>query len=72
MLCKIADRSSLFFIKWPTRSVPLVTLMFSGFHKLNAVTGAADHDWHEPQWQYPIASGAPSTSISTAPQKQRP
>jgi hypothetical protein len=49
-----------------------VTLTFSGFHKLNAVTGAADHDRHDPQWQYPIASGAPLTSISTAPQKQRP
>jgi hypothetical protein len=49
-----------------------VTLTFSGFHKLNAVTGAADHDRHEPQWQYPIASGASLTSISTVPQNQRP
>ena len=62
----------LVFMKWPTKPAPVVTLTFSGFHKLNAFTGAADQDRHALQWQYPIASGAPFTSISTAPQKQCP
>src|ERR1700730_7541533 len=62
----------LVFMEWPTKPAPVVTLTFSGFHKLNAFTGAADQDRHALQWQYPIASGAPFTSISTAPQKQCP
>jgi hypothetical protein len=56
----------------PTRSAPLVIRTFSGFHNVKAFTGAADQDRHELQWQNPIASGEPLTSISTAPQKQRP
>ena len=54
----------LVFMKWPTKPAPVVTLTFSGFHKLNAFTGAADQDRHALQWQYPIASGVPFTSIS--------
>src|SRR5260221_12762986 len=34
--------------------------------------GPADQCRHEEQWQNPIASGAPWTWISTAPQKQLP
>jgi len=30
--------------------------------KVKAVTGAADQDLHDWQWQYPIASGSPETS----------
>lgn len=43
-----------------------------GFHRLEAVIGPPDHERHELQWQYPIASGAPSTLSSTAPQKHFP
>jgi hypothetical protein len=39
---------------------------------VNAFTGPADQERHELQWQYPIASGFPVTSISTEPQKQDP
>ena len=62
----------LVFMKWPTKPAPVVILTFSGFHRVNAFTGAADQDRHALQWQYPIASGAPFTSISTASQKQCP
>jgi hypothetical protein len=47
-------------------------LTFSGFHRLNALTGPPDHDLHDRQWQYPIASGSPETSSFTAPQKHSP
>ena len=30
---------------------PLVTLTDSGFHRLNALTGAADQLRHDAQWQ---------------------
>jgi hypothetical protein len=39
---------------------------------VKALTGAADHERQDLQWQYPIASGAPWTSTSTDPQKQVP
>jgi hypothetical protein len=39
---------------------------------VKAVTGAADHERHDEQWQYPIASGSPSAAISTLPQKHLP
>jgi hypothetical protein len=39
---------------------------------VNAFTGPPDHERHERQWQYPIPSGVPVTSTSTAPQKQLP
>jgi hypothetical protein len=47
-------------------------LTLSGDHSVNALTGPADHDRHEPQWQYPCATGAPVTVNATAPQKQLP
>jgi hypothetical protein len=47
-------------------------LTVSSFQRLKAFTGPADHDLHDLQWQYPIASGAPDTSSLTAPQKQVP
>src|SRR4051794_38298553 len=53
-------------------SDPAFTRTASGFQRLNAFTGPPDHERHERQWQYPTASGEPVTSISTAPQKQRP
>src|SRR5690242_16726244 len=53
-------------------SAPRVTRTAFGFHRLNALTGPPDQDRQERQWQYPIASGAPETSSSTAPQKQFP
>jgi len=53
-------------------SAPLVTLTESGFHSENAFTGPADQWRQDSQWQYPIASGDPDTSSSTAPQKQLP
>src|SRR5262245_60630227 len=53
-------------------SAPRVTLTARLGHSVNALTGPADHSRHELQWQYPIASGSPSTRTSTAPQKQRP
>jgi hypothetical protein len=49
-----------------------VTVTDSGFHREKALTGPADQCRHDSQWQYPIASGDPDTSISTAPQKQLP
>ena len=51
---------------------PLVTFTASGFHRLNALTGAADQLRHDEQWQKPAATGSPVTAISTAPQKQLP
>jgi hypothetical protein len=44
----------------------------SGFHRVNALTGAADHVRQESQWQYPMFTGAPVTAICTAPQKHDP
>jgi hypothetical protein len=32
-------------------SLPRVTLTRSGFHKVNALTGPADHERQELQWQ---------------------
>jgi hypothetical protein len=55
-----------------TFSAPDVIRTASGFHKLKALTGPPDHERQELQWQYPIASGDPETSISTAPQKHLP
>ena len=37
--------------------------MFSGFHNVNALTGPADHERQEAQWQYPIASGFPEITV---------
>ncbi len=51
---------------------PLVTLTASAFHRLNAFTGPPDQERQDRQWQYPMASGEPVTSSSTAPQKQLP
>jgi hypothetical protein len=45
---------------------------FSGFQSVKALTGAADHDLQDWQWQYHIASGCPDTSTSTTPQKHAP
>ena len=56
----------------PMCSRPAVTLTASGFHRLNALTGPPDHERQERQWQYPIASGSPETSMRTAPQKHSP
>jgi hypothetical protein len=39
------------FMKCPTNSAPFVTFTVSGFHKVNAFTGAADQDQQELQWQ---------------------
>jgi hypothetical protein len=39
------------FIKRARALAPFVTLTFSGFHKVKALTGAADHDRQELQWQ---------------------
>jgi len=36
------------------------------------LTGPPDQERQERQWQYPIASGDPDNSSSTAPQKQFP
>ena len=44
----------------------------SGFHSVNALTGAAAQLRHEAQWQYPWATGSPVTVTWTAPQKQLP
>ena len=49
-----------------------VTFTFSGFQSVKALTGDAAHDLQDRQWQYPIASGCPDTSTSTAPQKHAP
>jgi hypothetical protein len=35
----------------PILSAPLVTSTFSGFHSVKALTGDADHDRQEVQWQ---------------------
>jgi hypothetical protein len=61
-----------FFEKPATRLAPRVTRTASGFHSVNALTGDADHARQESQWQYPIATGAPVTVNSTAPQKHSP
>jgi hypothetical protein len=37
--------------KVETYSSPAVTFTASGFHKLNALTGPADQDLHDLQWQ---------------------
>ena len=50
----------------------LIGLAFSGFQSVKALTGDAAHDLQDRQWQYPIASGCPDTSTSTAPQKHAP
>jgi hypothetical protein len=50
----------------------VVTFTFSGFQRVKALTGDAAHDLQDWQWQYPIASGCPETSTSTAPQKHAP
>jgi hypothetical protein len=39
---------------------------------VNAFTGAASHSRQEVQWQYPMMTGCPVTTTSTAPQKQLP
>jgi hypothetical protein len=39
------------FLKWPICSAPLVILTFSGFHKVKAFTGPADHARQDSQWQ---------------------
>jgi len=51
---------------------PEVIRTASGFQRLKAFTGPPDHERQERQWQYPMASGDPMTSTSTAPQKQFP
>jgi hypothetical protein len=38
-------------MKRPMNSAPLITLTFSGFHKVKALTGAADQERQELQWQ---------------------
>jgi hypothetical protein len=35
----------------PMSSRPFVTFTFSGFHSVNALTGPADQERHELQWQ---------------------
>jgi len=60
------------FSKVATCCDPEVTRTASGFHRLKAFTGPPDQERQERQWQYPMASGAPVTSTSTAPQKQLP
>src|SRR5262249_33913332 len=55
-----------------TCSAPAVTRTVSGFQRVKALTGAADQDLHDWQWQYPIASGSPVTSTCTAPQEHWP
>jgi hypothetical protein len=47
----------------PICPAPATTLTAPGFHRLKALTGAAAQDRQEAQWQYPMASGAPVTSI---------
>ncbi len=37
--------------KVPTFSSPLVIATFSGFHSVKALSGAADQDRQDPQWQ---------------------
>jgi hypothetical protein len=49
-----------------------VTATAWGSHKVKALTGPADQDRHDVQWQNPITFGCPETSSSTAPQKQLP
>ena len=53
-------------------ALPLVIRTASGFQSVNALMGPADQWRQDSQWQYPIAAGAPVTSNSTSPQKQRP
>jgi hypothetical protein len=36
------------------------------------LTGPPDHERHDRQWQYPMASGSPDASARTAPQKHSP
>src|SRR5579859_4313476 len=63
---------SLLFWKVAMCSAPAVTRTADGFHNVKAFTGAADHERQDWQWQYPMASGFPSTSSLTTPQKQLP
>lgn len=56
----------------PIVSAPFVTFTESGFQSEKAFIGPADQDRQSSQWQYPIPSGVPVTSISTAPQKHAP
>src|SRR5450432_1101077 len=65
-------RQSITHAKFVACCDPDVIRTASGFQRLKALTGPSDHDRHERQWQYPMASGDPVTSISTAPQKQLP
>jgi hypothetical protein len=44
----------------------------SSRQSVKALTGAADHERQELQWQYPMMKGSPSASMLTAPQKQLP
>src|SRR5262249_39306768 len=60
------------FWKVATCSAPDVTRTASGFQRLKAFTGAADHERQDPHGQDPMASGVPVTSSPTAPQKQLP
>ena len=39
------------FMNLPMNSAPLVTFTFSGFHRVKAFTGPADHERQELQWQ---------------------
>jgi hypothetical protein len=39
---------------------------------VKALTGPPDHERHDRQWQYPMASGSPDASTRTAPQKHSP
>src|SRR4051794_4922877 len=60
------------FVYAPRRCRPFVMVTAAGAQSVNALTGPADHFRHEAQWQYPIATGAPTTRSSTSPQKQLP
>src|SRR3954468_9890497 len=43
--------ASLRFHEVPDELAPFVTFTFSGFHSVNAFTGAADQERQESQWQ---------------------
>src|SRR6185436_14598095 len=58
--------------KVPINSRPCVTFTSSGAHSVKALTGPADQERHDPQWQYPITFGEPVASSFTAPQKHSP
>jgi hypothetical protein len=49
-----------------------VIVSASGCHRVKALTGPADQERHDSQWQYPMAAGAPVTVNWTEPQKQLP